>query len=543
MAHETYATRFGLRPIAYGRRGMVAAANPLATLAGLRMFAAGGNAVDAAVAAAAALTVVEPYMSGVAGSGCLLLTPPNGTPMALMFRGCAPAAAELGRFDGRHPDRGYTAPSVPGNLAGWSRVLADYGTMSLAQVLDPAIEYAEQGVPFTVFDHAIFTESAGRLTPEGVENYIPDGRIPDVGAVFDQRHLAATLRSIASQGIGYLYDGPLGHQIDKLMREHGGLITISDLRAYPDRVRWVSPLQTVYRGVTVCVPPPPTSAVQLLETLNVLSDFDMTSGPHLGPDYVMLIAEAARAARKDTDRHIADPDYASVPVQHLLSSHHTGALREEVKRKMAGPNPPPSRVPSSGAVPASTTHLAAVDGNGLAVNITQTLGHAFGSGVVVPGTGVCLNNGLHWFSYVEGHLNVIAPGKVSEGPVAPVHLFRNGDFWGAAGTPGSYGILVTTVQFLVNLIDYSLNLQDAIAAPRFRWADEVGDPLPPQKLRMESRIPQATRETLATRGYDIEVLGPWTMRVGGVQGVLRDTRTGWLSGGADPRRNGYAIGW
>jgi gamma-glutamyltranspeptidase/glutathione hydrolase len=182
----------------------------------------------------------------------------------------------------------------------------------------------------------------------------------------------------------------------------------------------------------------------------------------------------------------------------------------------------------------------------LAVNITHSLGHGFGSGVVVPGTGVCLNNAMHWFSTIPDHPNVVAPGKTHEWPIAPLHLHRNGKngrFWGTIGTPGSYGILVTTVQVLVHLLDFRLNLQDAIAAPRFRWVDDVGDPLPARVMRMESRVPEATRGELATRGYEIELLGPWSMRVGGVQGLLMNHRTGWIAGAADPRRNGYAIGW
>ncbi len=177
------------------------------------------------------------------------------------------------------------------------------------------------------------------------------------------------------------------------------------------------------------------------------------------------------------------------------------------------------------------------------MNMTQSLGHGFGSGVVVPGTGVCLNNALHWFSTTPGHPNVIAPGKTHEWPIAPVHLFREGSLWGTVGTPGSYGILVTTVQVIVNLVDFSLNLQDAIAAPRFRWADDVGDPLPATVLRVESRVPASTREALASRGYTIDLLGPWSMRVGGVQALLHDRASGWIAGAADPRRNGYALGW
>jgi gamma-glutamyltranspeptidase/glutathione hydrolase len=192
---------------------------------------------------------------------------------------------------------------------------------------------------------------------------------------------------------------------------------------------------------------------------------------------------------------------------------------------------------------ASTTHLAACDASGTAVNITHSLGNGFGSGMVVRGTGIALNNALHWTSTDPAHPNRVEPGKRHEWPVAPVHLFRDGQFWATVGTPGSYGILVTTVQVLANLVDFGLNVQDAIGAPRFRWLDEAIDRLPADTLRIESRVPDETRRALAERGYGIELLGSWSMRVGGVQAVLRDRATGWLMGGADPRRNGYAMGW
>jgi gamma-glutamyltranspeptidase/glutathione hydrolase len=546
MPHETSATKFGLRPVVYGRRGMVTTANPLATLAGVRMLAQGGNAVDAIVAAAAAIGVAEPYMSGFAGCGTLVLTPPGETPRALIFLGRAPQAATPDRFSG-DPDAGYLASAVPGNLAGWARVLADYGTMSLAQVLEPAIELAERGVPFTPFDHQMFSENGGRLTQEGIATYFHGGKVPQVGALLVQPDLAKTFRHIAASGIGYLYGGPLGREIDRLMKERGGLLSEADLRAYPGTLKWTAPIQTTYRGVTVYAPPPPTSAIQVLETLNILETFDVKRAGHLSPEHFTLVAEAARAARMDTDRYVGDPTFVDVPVARLLSAQHTKEHRAEVDRRLqASPavaGSMPGGASGEGGGTASTTHLAAADASGLAVNITHSLGHGFGSGVVVPGTGVCLNNAMHWFSLTPGHANVVAPGKTHEWPIAPLHLHRNGQWWGTIGTPGSYGILVTTVQVLVHLLDFGLNLQDAIAAPRFRWVDDVADPLPARVMRMESRVPEATRAALTARGYQIDTLGPWSMRVGGVQGILIDPQSGWIGGGADPRRNGYAIGW
>jgi gamma-glutamyltranspeptidase/glutathione hydrolase len=542
MAHETYASRFGLRPVALGRRGMVATANPLASLAGLRMLARGGNAVDAIVAAAAAVGVAEPYMSGLAGCGVLMLTQHGTTPRALVFLGRAPAAAAPEALPQAARDVGPRSVAVPGNLAGWAHVLADHGTMSLAETLAPAIELAEEGIPMTVFDRQMFDEHYERLGPEGARVYLDGGRPPAVGARLVQRDLAQSFRAIARDGIGAFYDGPLGAALARDLADQGGLITTRDLAAYPATLRWETPLSTTYRGVRAYAPPPPSSALQVLATLDGMGGWDVATLPHLGPDHLAVIAEASRAARLDTDRFVGDPLAVEVPVARLLSAERTAERRAEMRGRLgavpAGVGARP--VATSGA---GTTHLAACDASGLAVSITHSLGGGFGSGVVVRGTGIALNNALHWTSSSPGHPNLVQPGKRHEWPVAPIHLFRDDRFWATVGTPGSYGILVTTVQVISNLVDFGLNVQDAIGAPRFRWADEAIDPLPPEVLRLESRVPEATRTALAARGYRLEQLGAWSMRVGGVQAIVHDRATGWLMGGADPRRNGYAVGW
>jgi gamma-glutamyltranspeptidase/glutathione hydrolase len=520
---------------------MVASANPLATLAGLRMLARGGNAVDALVATAAAVGVAEPYMSGLAGCGVLVLTRPDHRPQVLNFLGRAPSGTSRDRLHGVNHTSGPLSVAVPGNLAGWARVLADHGTLSLADVLEPAAELAEVGPPLTPFDRQMFDEHLTHLDAEAVHTYLHGSRTPAVGAPLRQPSLAATFRRIGREGIQVVYAGPLG---DAIVAALGGIMTRRDLEAYPERLRWEDPLTTTYRDVEVFAPPPPTSAIQVIQTLNGMAGWDVGTLGHLGPDHIAVIAEAARAARLDTHRHIGDPDVVPVPADRLLDRGRTEELRAEMHARLGAPRRPVAVAGGSGAAPgASTTHLAAMDASGLAVNVTQSLGNGFGSGIVVPGTGICLNNALHWTSTDAKHPNVVEPGKRHEWPVAPVQLFRGGKLWATVGTPGSYGILVTTVQVLSNLIDFGLNVQDAIGAPRFRWLDEAIDPLPADTMRIESRVPEATRRALAARGYALEVMGPWSMRVGGVQAIVRDQATGWLMGGADPRRNGYAMGW
>jgi gamma-glutamyltranspeptidase / glutathione hydrolase len=586
VAYTGGASEFGVRPVALGRRGMVASANPLATQAGIRMFAAGGNAIDAAIATAVAITVAEPYFSGLGGLGLAVVTVHGRETRTLNFQGRTPRAARPEMFTAATQDLGPLAPMVPGNVAGWARLHDEYGRLSLAQVLEPAIELAEGGVPVTAFDYARSAQAAERLTPhpDAARTYLHDGRPYEVGDVLRQPGLAGTLKAIAKDGWLTFYEGQIGRGIAAWMEDHGGLISEDDLRSYPETLRWEAPIVAAYRGHELRTCPPPSSAVQILQTLRVLEAFDLGTMEHLGPEYLALVAEAIRLARMDAASHVADPNFFEVPIGWLLGDDRVGDLRAEVNRRLA----PSRRRARAGAArravraggrrsavgrirrarPApdrSTTHLSAADGNGLAINITQTLGSGYGSGVVIGRTGIAMNNGHHWSTLIPGDRNLLTPGKRRESPsgpvhalrvngahdktvylgidpLGPVHAARGGRLVFMIGTPGSYGIPQTTAQMIINLIDFGRNIQDAIAAPRFRWKDDVGDPLPPKVLLVEGRFPPAVQKALAARGYQLEVLEDWSVRVGGGQGIvfLEDQ---WLAGGADPRRNGYAIGW
>jgi gamma-glutamyltranspeptidase / glutathione hydrolase len=586
VSYEGGASEFGVRPVALGRRGMVASANPLATQAGIRMLAAGGNAIDAAVATAVAVTVAEPYFSGVGGIGIAVVTLPGGETRSLNFMGRSPADARPEIFTPQTQDLGAMAPMVPGNVAGWARLHGEYGRLPVAQVLEPAIELADGGVPITVFDHERTVQSMERLTPhpDAARTYLHDGRPYGVGELLRQPGLAETLRTIAEDGWMTFYEGRIGRTISAWMGAHGGLITEDDLQRYPATLVWETPVTASYRGYELRTCPPPSSAVQVLQTLRVLEAFDLGEMEHLGPDYLAVVAEAIRLARMDAASHVADPRFVEVPLAWMLGDERVGELRAEVIRRLdttrrRGRPGRTERSARSGARrsrggirrarPAperSTTHLAAADGSGLAVNVTQTLGSGYGSGVVIGRTGIAMNNGHHWCTLIPGDHKEIAPGKrrespsspvhafgVREAPVAPTHSFgidplgpahaaRGGRLAFMIGTPGSYGIPQTTVQMIINLIDFGRNIQDAIAAPRFRWKDDVGDPLPPKVLILEGRFSSAAQKALAARGYRLEIVEDWSLRVGGGQGIVfREDR--WLMGGADPRRNGYAMGW
>lgn len=584
VAYAGGASEFGVRPVALGRRGMVASANPLATQAGVRMFAAGGNAVDAVVATAVAVTVAEPYFSGLGGIGIAVVTHPSGETRILNFLGRSPHSARPEIFTTETQDLGPMAPMVPGNVAGWARLHGEFGRLPLAQVLEPAIELADGGIPTTVFDYERNLQAVDRLTPhpEAARTYLHSGRPYQVGEALRQPGLAETLRTIAQDGWMALYEGRIARTIADWMAEHGGLIAEEDLRSYPGTLKWEAPVTATYRGYELRTCPPPSSAVQVLQTLRILEAFDLSAMEHLGVDYLALLAETIRLARMDAASNVADPNFVDVPLAWMLSDERVGELRTEVTRRVdawrkrgragrasrnGARRRPAGRIRRARPTPdRSTTHLAAADEDGLAVNITQTLGSSYGSGVVIGRTGIAMNNGHHWCTLIPGDRKEIAPGKRRESPTSPVHAFgvqeapvapthsfgidplgpahaaRGGRLAFMIGTPGSYGIPQTTAQMIINLIDFGRNIQDAIAAPRFRWKDDVGDPLPPKVLLLEGRFSSAVQKALAARGYRLEILEDWSMKVGGGQGIaFREDR--WLAGGADPRRNGYAMGW
>lgn len=496
MAHELGTGSHWHPPRPLNRRGTVVAAHPLAAVAGQQMLGQGGNAVDAFIAAAAAESVVQPCTSGLAGCGVLMLSLSGRTPRVLDFLGRKPAGATPEKLPAGAPDAGVLSVAVPGNLAGWARVLKDHGTASLAEALKPAIELAEGGVPMADFDCQMFEEHHARLDAEGVRTYLRDGRLPTPGARLVQPALAASLRRIAREGIGAFYEGAIAQAIVRDMNELGGLITRKDLAAYPGALGWTEPLVTRYRGVEVYAPPPPSTAIQLLATLNGMAGWELGALEHLGPEHVAVMAEAFQAARP--------------------------------------------RLAGGGRCTASTSNLAACDANGLAVSVTESLGGGFGSGVVVRGTGIALNSALHW-TRITPMANGAQPGKCCECSLALLHLFRDGQFWATLGPRGGHGILVSMAQVVSNLIDFGLNIREAIDAPRFRWAGEASDPLEGRTIAIELRVPETTRRVLVERGYVLDVQGPWAMSMGGVQAVVRDPATGSIAGETDPHRDGYAM--
>lgn len=530
-----------------GQHAAVATAHPLASLAGLRMLLEGGNAVDAAVAAAAALSVVEPFSSGAGGCGYMTIAlPDENLPVVLDFMGLAPAAATLDRFTAPgSKDYGIRSPLVPGAVGGWLAALERFGRLDRSAVLAPAIDYAENGFVVTLYGHRFMggIRDTLRKWPTTMAAYYPGGEPPPAGAILRQPDQARTLRQIAEGGMEAFYLGPIAKEIARFSQANGGLLTEEDLAEY--RPTWQEPISTTYHGYTIYCPPPPCSGMQYLLTLNILEGIDVAAMGQNSADAIHYLAEASKLAKADRTIYASDPD---APMKTLLSQDYAARQRDLIEPRRANPSGSerytartaldttrPGSVAS--AIRESTTHLVTSDAEGRSVACTQSLGGAgvgFGSGIVYGTTGLALNNLLHWFDDEPTSPNVVAPGKKVEMCMAPSQVWRDGRPFLLLGTPGSWGILQTTPQLLSNVLDHRFGVQAAIEAPRFRTTTGY-------ELAIEGRVPGAVLDELRRRGHQVEVLDPWTKFVGGAQGILIDPDTGTFWGGADPRRDGYAL--
>jgi len=565
------AAKDNLRPAALGKNGMIATANPLATLAGQKILVKGGNAIDAIVAAAASLNAAEPYMSGTAGVGYMLFySAKENRVRSLVFGGWVPETFKITKYKtdvkvadgaghGAMESIGPRIASVPGNLAGWAKALKDYGTMPLSEVFESAIDYLENGVPITEFDQAMWAGTVKRIAPhaESRKIFFKNDKDPFViGDYFSNKPLAKTMRRIATEGIDVFYKGEIAKEMAAAFARDGGFITEKDLASVPDKVQWVDPISIKYRDYTVYNNPPPGMGIQQLQTLKIMEGFDLQKMGHNSVDYLAHLLEAVNLSRIDSDKYIGDPKFVNVPVDMLLSDAYIAKQREKViarvKERKAGLKPDTSRNlspdpvddPNSSKYRYATTSLSAVDKWGNAVVIIQTHGGGFGSGYVAGNTGVVFNSALDWMTLEPGKANTVVPGKAVGWCIGGMMQFhKDGKPQLIVGSPGSFGILQSVPQVAMNNIDFGMNIQDAISAPRFRWKDELGS-VPAKEIIMETRVQPGVIKTLRGMGYVIDTsLGDWSMTVGGAQGITIDQKTGWLMGGADLRRNGYAVGW
>lgn len=527
----------GKRPTISSLHGVVAAAHPLAAQAGARMLANGGNAFDAAVATSAALNVVEPFMSGLAGLGlatCYIAA--EKRVRALDFVPPVPSRFPVERFSRREEvQRGPLAVATPGNLAGWAELIGVHGKLRLKDVLAPAIALARDGFPLVEFGAYEINGTAAEIRAHPslhslwADTYTGGRGSVEQGFILRQPDLARTLEALAEGGPDHLYRGPLGRTIIAHLERIGGCLTMADLEAV--KPVWKDPVSVTYRGLTVNVPPPPCEGFQFLLTLRIIEGFNMRAMERNGVEHLDTMWRAIRLA---AGVRIASRDPSRDKVGALVSDEHVEVLRRRVKDGKPIEGPTEQWTEPSAVRPAEshTTSLSVADREGNAVCITQSLGSPFGSAVVVPGTGLCLNNFLYWTDVNPRSPNLTRPGANLSMCVSPSISTRDGQPVLALGTPGSYGILQTQPQALVQYLDFGLSLQDAIEAPRARlWDGRAVEP--------ETRIPAQTLEALRRRGHEVIPGEDWTMRVGGMQAVAINRETGALTGACDPRRDGY----
>jgi gamma-glutamyltranspeptidase / glutathione hydrolase len=533
--------RRAYRPTVMGTRGAVASAHPLASMAGIQTLLAGGNAVDAAVAVGSALNVAEPFMSSAGGIGLMLISRPGGERHVLDFLGPSPRAADPARCTDEELVGGPKSCAVPGNLGGWLAAHERFGRLPRAKALEPAIALAERGVPLTFKSVEFFRQARATLarSREAERLYWPNGGLR-AGAVMTYKELAGTFRQVAEGGAEVFYRGPIGKAIARAVQEAGGWLTEQDLAEFTPQ--WRPPATITYRGHDVYTMPPPFSAFQMLETLNILEGFDLRGWGHNSVDYLHHLIEAIKLGSAD---RLAYAYGDTPPIKGLLSKAYAASQRARIDGKQAavseGERFDPVKLPGQigEGHPAKfeheqTTHFACADADGTIVSVTQTLGVPFGSGFAVPGTGIVLNNILKWSDRDPRSTNVLRPGRKAGTMMSPTHVFKDGAFLLSIGTPGSYGILQTQPQMLLNQLEFDMNVQEAIEAPRVRiYRDRLVD--------AESRIPDEVRAGLAARGHQVNVLDDWSWVVGGGQGLRRDPESGALMAGADPRRDGYAL--
>jgi gamma-glutamyltranspeptidase / glutathione hydrolase len=526
------------RSVVRAQHGMVATSQPLASQVGLDVLKRGGNAVDAAIAMAAMLNVTEPMMTGVGGDMFALVYWAKTKELkGLNASGRAPQALSLDYFTKHNikqmPQTGMASITVPGAFDGWVTLRDKYGTMKLADLLAPAIEYAENGFPVMEKTAEDWNAEVQKLkrTPAASTNYLIDGRAPKSGEIFRQPNLARTLKALANGGRDAFYKGPIAKAITDYMRENGGFITMDDLAA--TRSDWVEPISTNYRGYQVYEIPPNGQGITALIALNILEGFDLTAMRSQPAQYYHTLIEATKLAFADRNRYIADPSFAKIPVAQLLSKDYASKRRALIDTHKALDSPPPGDI----NLGSDTTYFTVVDKDGNAVSFINSLFDAFGSGIVAGDTGIVLQNRGSAFSLAPKHPNAIAPGKRPFHTIIPAMVFKDDQLFMSFGVMGGAIQPQGHVQVLVNLIDLKMGLQEAIDAPRFRITTG-------RNVLMEDELGSTVIEQLLALGH-VRAKPPGVLRssMGGGQAIMIDPVTKTLMGASDPRKDGMALGY
>ncbi len=522
------------RSSVHATNAMACTSNPLASVAAIDVLKGGGNAVDAAIAASAVLCVVEPGSTGIGGD-CFALYSPKGGGEIIAYNGSgrAPAAAtpEWYAEQGIAEIKRTTphAVTVPGAIDAWCRLIEDHGTKGLDELFDPAIRLAREGYPIHSRVAADFARETEFLAgnPSAAEIFLPGGAPPPVGGLHHQPRLADTLELIGRRGRDAFYSGPIAEDMVTCLRGLGGLHTMDDFARAGGE--YVTPISTDYRSHGVFECPPNGQGVTALEMLNILAEFDFGAMAPLSVERLHIEIEAARLAYRDRDAHLADPAQAEVPVERLLSRARARALAGEIRMDRAMGPLPPAPLPAG----SDTVYLCVVDRDLNAVSFINSLYSPFGSGLVEPNSGIVLQNRGMGFVLDPGHPNCIAPGKRPLHTLIPGMLTRNGRTVMPFGVTGALFQPVGHAHLISNLLDFGLDVQEAIDLARV-FADPEG------QVEVESGVPRKTVSGLRKLGHQT---GRPEKPIGGGQAILIDPEAGVLTGGSDPRKDGSAIGY
>ena len=523
------------RPLLMGTRWMVTADHPLAVQAAASLLENGAHAVDAAIMANLVMTVVRPHMCGFGGDlFALIYSAEKQELKALDAAGFAPGAASLETYRDRGikeiPATGIHTCTVPGALAGWQALLDAYGTFGLNALLDKVIPYADEGFPaYVELIDAISNKREILLkSATAASIFLPDGHPPRQGDLIKQPLLANSYRLLAEQGPDAFYRGRLGDDLVAHSRSLGGFFDQKDLADY--QVIWKNPLVGSYRDFQICTQPPPSQGITLLMQAHILENLDISALAPDSPELVHYMVEAKKLAFADRDRYVCDPGFHEVPVGHLLD--RTSA-QEQAGRigKQAAKNVGYRKFSSSGE---DTVYMMAVDSQGNAVVLIQSLFQAFGSGTMVPQSGMMLHNRGRGFSMDPVHPNRLEPRKRPYHTLLPAMVLKSGRPHLLLGTPGGDGQTQTNIQLLTALIDFDAPAQGAVDAPR--WRSQPDGP-----LWLENRFPQSTISELAARGHDVKKIDAFAGDMGSAQVIFLDRNRGVLMGGADCRRQAYGL--
>lgn len=546
-----------------GRNGMVVSVDKFASQVGIDILKKGGNAVDAAVAVGFALAVTFPAAGNIGGGGFMILRfPETGESVAVDFREMAPGLAtpdmyldDNGEIERSKSVVGHLAVGIPGTVKGFDLALRTYGRLTWKEVIEPAIRLANEGFVLeegraSSFNSLKRSASANRRSEDSKSDaeFIkvfskPDGTDFEEGDIFVQKELAESLKQIAEDGPDAFYKGKIADLIAKDMEKHGGLITNEDLANYKAHIR--KPLKGNYRGFEiVSMPSPSSGGTVLIEMLNVLEGFELGTMKRYAPQTLHLIAEAMKLAFLDRARHLGDGDFVKLPVERLISKEYADSVRKKIRLEQAVPSEELGEDILTLEKGSDTTHYSVIDKDGLAVATTYTLNNGFGARVVAEGTGILLNDEMDDFNSKPGYTNdrgsigtdanLIKPYKRMLSSMTPTILVKDGKTFMITGSPGGRTIINTVLNVIINVIDFNMTIQDAVAAARMdhEWM--------PDRLSIEEFVvSKRLKRALEAMGHTLRTIG----RQGDAHSILIDPESGLFIGAADQRSQGSAIGY